>query len=67
MTEVNEMLVPKIEVVIKALGTMVLEPQYEMNKDTFKNEYAGNIQVPILSGEKREDALNTLSQLISQL
>ena len=60
-------LIEKIEVVIKALGTMVLEPKYEMNKETFVNEFAGSIQHPIIEGEQRKDALNTLSQLISQL
>lgn len=57
----------RIEVVIKALGTMIIEPQYETNDITFKKEQVGAVQHPILEGNKRDKVLNVLVELINQL
>ncbi len=57
----------RIEVVIKALGTMIVEPMFETNDITFKKEQIGATQHPILEGDKREQVLNVLVELINQL
>lgn len=55
----------RIEQVIKALGTMVIHPIEETNPDTFKKEYKGNVQKPILEGENREIVIKKLVELIT--
>lgn len=59
-------IVEKVEVAIKALGTMIIIPEYETGDDFIKR-YTGGIQKPILEGGNREEAINVLMQLISQL
>lgn len=54
----------RIEKIIKALGTMVIHPIENTNPDTFKKEYIGSVQKPILEGENREKVLNKLVELI---
>ena len=56
-----------IEVVIKALGTMVVEPVYETNPDNFIKQPVGSIQRPILQDKDRETVEKKLIELISTL
>lgn len=56
----------RIEQLIKALGTMVIHPIENTNPDTFKKEYIGNVQKPILEGDDRAKVLNTLVNLITE-
>lgn len=67
LSEYQLTLPDRIEVLIKALGTMVLIPQFETDQTTFKKENTGVVQHPILEGEKRDRALNVLVELIEQL
>lgn len=57
----------EIETVIKALGTMVIIPEFETNQVTFKKEQTGAIQQPILQGRDREIVTTKLIELISKL
>lgn len=57
----------RIEVVIKALGTMIVEPLYDTNEVTFKKEQIGAVQHPILEGEDRAQVNKVLVELINQL
>lgn len=65
----SEPIVNKVDVLIKALGTMVLEPQYEKDATNIaaKAIFTGTIQKPILEGDFRTKALNRLSVLIDRL
>lgn len=67
LTEYQKQLPYRVEVLIKALGTMVLVPEYELDQETFKNRCVGSIQRPILENENREQTLKVLSELIEQL
>lgn len=60
-------LTEQIEVLIKALGTMVLINEYHTNPNTLKREHLGAVQQPILLDDKRELVLNKLTELISKL
>jgi len=58
----------KIEMLIKALGTMVLEPQFETDPTQIgKKVFINNIQKPILEGKDREKVLNKLVTIIDKL
>lgn len=57
-----------VEVLIKALGTMVLMPQYESDPMVIGSKtYTGNLQLPILLGDNREIVENKLLELIKNL
>lgn len=58
----------KIEIVIKALGTMVLEPQFESDPTQIgKRIFTTTIQKPIIEGEDRKKVLNKLIELVDKL
>ena len=59
----------KIEVLIKALGTMVMIPQYESDPNIIgsKKQYTGVIQTPILTGDQRTAIELTLLELVKEL
>lgn len=58
----------KVEVLIKALGTMVIKPSYELDPNNIgKKVYTGPVQQPILLDDNREIAENKLIELIKQL
>lgn len=59
--------VEKIEVLIKALGTMVIVNESVINPQTMKKEHLGAVQQPILLDEQRELVLSKLTELISKL
>lgn len=61
-----------IEVLVRALGTMVVIPEFTTNPETFVKVQSGAIQQPILSPKEgedqgRKDALDKLSKLINSL
>ncbi len=58
----------KIDILIKALGTMVVFPDYGVDPNNIgKKFYKGNIQMPILQDSQRDKALEKLSKLIEEL
>ena len=64
----TEEVIASIEMVIKALGTMVIFPEYTSNPNEIgSSKYTGSIQQPILMGGDRQNAINKLNELISQL
>ena len=65
----EEVLPDKIKVVIRALGTMIIVPDYDKGDILAgdKPVYKGGIQQPILNGKDRELAVNKLVELINQL
>lgn len=65
----EEELPDKIKVVIRALGTMIIVPDYDKDHLDIgaKQVYKGGIQQPILNGKDREVAVNKLVELINQL
>jgi len=66
-SEDPKILISKVEVVIKALGTMVIFPEYSNTEEIGKKVFTGTIQKPILLGKDREDAENKLAFLIKSL
>lgn len=60
-------LVEKVEVLIKALGTMVIINESVINPQTLKKEHIGAVQQPILLDEQRDQVLNKLTELIGKL
>lgn len=68
MSQNQESNTGKIEMLIKALGTMVLEPQFESDPSQIgKKIFVNNIQKPILEGEDRKKVLNKLLEVIENL
>lgn len=68
MSQNQESNIGKIEMLIKALGTMVLEPQFESDPSQIgKKIFVNNIQKPILEGEDRKKVLNKLLEVIEKL
>jgi hypothetical protein len=65
--ETNLNIVERIEILIKALGTMVIIPQYVIDEGSITKRYNGGIQQPILQDEARVEAENKLLELIKQL
>lgn len=60
--------VEKIEVIVKALGTMILMPEYEQDASMIGTKYfKGNVQLPILMEDRRVQALDKLTELINSL
>lgn len=58
----------KIDCLIKALGTMVMKPEYESDPNNIGSKlFKGSIQQPILLDNQREDALVKLNQLINSI
>lgn len=59
----------EIEVCIKALGTMVMKPQYETNPNEIgSKKYVGNTQMPIVEKEEHRDLiLNKLLALVNSI
>lgn len=57
----------QIEVLIKALGTMVIINKERLNPITMQIEDNGPTQEPILLGKQREIVLNRLVELIENL
>lgn len=65
--EVGEV-VSSVEILVKALGTMVIIPEYTSDPNTIgKKIQTGSVQQPILVGVSRDKALTKLDQLIEQL
>lgn len=64
----KELELNSIELLIKALGTMVIFPSYEKDPTNIgKVNFTGPIQQPILVDSQREIALNKLTELINKL
>lgn len=59
--------VRKIEILVKALGTMILKPQFETDTNTFVKHQIQPVQEAILLDENRKTAEDKLVQLIKQL
>lgn len=59
--------VKRIDILIKALGTMVLKPQFETDQVTFRKTCIASVQEPILLDENRKVAEDKLIQLIKSL
>lgn len=60
--------VRSIEVLIKALGTMVMEPQYENDPSQIGvKRFLTNIQKPIMEGQDRVVLSNKLMELVDKL
>jgi len=58
----------EVEAVVKALGTMILMPEYESDPINIgKKKFLGNTQVPILMDKARERAEKKLIELIENL
>lgn len=58
----------KIDCLVKALGTMVMIPNYEVDPNNIaKKQFAGSIQQPILVDAYRTLAMDKLSQVINSL
>lgn len=57
-----------VEVLTRALGVMIMEPQYENDPANIgKKLYAGNIQKPILEGDNRQVVIDKLIETIKVL
>lgn len=64
----DELLVPKIEILVKALGTMVLKPQFQPTTVIGEAKMQMQpIQEGILIGDNRTIAEQKLVELIKQL
>lgn len=64
----EEIRLTSIDLVIKSLGTMVMIPEYESDTTNIgKKIYLGPVQQPILIGKYRDQAIEKLSTLISEL
>lgn len=59
--------IQKIEILVKALGTMILKPQFETDPNTFVKHQIQPVQEAILLDENRKTAEDKLVQLIKQL
>lgn len=60
--------IQKIEVLIKALGTMVIEPDIVSDPNNVGQQInRGPVQKPILQGSNREIAVNQLVSFIKSL
>lgn len=59
--------VDKVEVLIKLLGTMVMEPQYESDPTTIgKKHFTGSLQVPIIKDENlRKVVTDKIMELVN--
>lgn len=64
----EEVRLNSIDLVIKALGTMVIFPQWESDPNNIgKKNFIGPIQQPILIDKDRDLAINKLLSLIQEL
>lgn len=64
----KEELAPKIDICIKALGTMVVEPTWVSDPNNLGQKYQGQpVQRPILQNEDRTVVEKKLLALIEQL
>lgn len=58
----------KIDCLVKALGTMVMIPEYESDPSQIGvKHFKGTIQQPILVGDNREEAIKKLTTVINSL
>lgn len=68
VNESTETKIQKVDTLIKALGTMVVKPEYTSDPTTIgKKTFTGSIQQPILQDTNRDIAEAKLIELIKQL
>ena len=61
-------IINKVEVLIKALGTMVIFPQFEADPNNIgKKNFIGPVQQPILQDGDRKVVVDKLVELINKL
>lgn len=63
----EENTVAKIEILVKALGTMILKPQFETDPNTFIKHQIQPLQEAILLDDNRKIAEDKLVELIKGL
>jgi hypothetical protein len=66
--QTEEEKIDKVEILIKVLGTMVINPSYDSDPNNIgKKIFTGPIQSPMLQGDSRKVAEDKLVELIKTL